>query len=80
MRFANSSVVSSRFSGLCLRLLIIAPFFVSEVEVFANDRQCLTKRIYTSRPDSIGIQGFATKKDAVIKTLSVWNMTPIWTS
>lgn len=52
----------------------------SVVEVFANNRQCLTKRIYPSRADSIGIQGFATKKDAVIKILSVWNMTPIWPS
>ena len=40
----------------------------SVVEVFANDRQCLTKRIYPSREDSIGVRGFANKKDSVSYT------------
>ena len=52
----------------------------SVVEVFANNRQCLTKRIYPSRSDSIGIRGFAQKRDSVIETLNVWNMNSIWPS
>jgi beta-fructofuranosidase len=52
----------------------------SVVEVFANDRQCLTKRIYPSREDSIRVRGFANKKDASIKILNKWNMNSIWPS
>ena len=52
----------------------------SVVEVFANDRQCLTKRIYPSREDSIGVRGFANKKDSTIKILNKWNMSSIWSS
>ena len=52
----------------------------SVVEVFANDRQCLTKRIYPSREDSIGVRGFANKKDSTIKILNKWNMSSIWPS
>ena len=52
----------------------------SVVEVFANNRQCLTKRIYPSREDSIGVRGFANKKDSTIKILNKWNMNSIWPS
>ncbi|MQG05702.1 MAG: glycoside hydrolase family 32 protein [SAR202 cluster bacterium] len=52
----------------------------SVVEVFANDRQCLTKRIYPSREDSIRVRGFANKKDSTIKILNKWNMSSIWPS
>ena len=52
----------------------------SVVEVFANNRQCLTKRIYPSREDSIGIRGFANKEDSSIKILNAWKMSSIWPS
>ena len=50
----------------------------SVVEVFANARQCLTKRIYPSRPDSLGIGLFAQGGTATAVTIDVWQMSPIW--
>ena len=50
----------------------------SIVEVFANSRLCLTKRIYPSRPDSLGVRFFALDGTAAVRTLDVWKMTSIW--
>ncbi len=50
----------------------------SVVEVFANDRECLTKRIYPTRPDSLGVQVFAMGNDASLRSLDAWQMSSIW--
>ena len=48
----------------------------SVVEIFANDRQAVMRRIYPERKDSLGVvlfsQGGATK----VKTLNAWDMMP----
>jgi beta-fructofuranosidase len=49
----------------------------SVIEIFANDRACLTSRIYPSRPDSLGIGMFARGGNARLKALNVWEMRPI---
>ena len=52
----------------------------SVVEVFANNRQCLTKRIYPARRDSRGVQLFAQGGSAKLKSVDVWDMAAIWHS
>ena len=49
----------------------------SVIEIFANDRACLTSRIYPSRSDSLGIGVFARGHDATLKAMSIWEMRPI---
>jgi beta-fructofuranosidase len=49
----------------------------SVIEIFANDRACLTSRIYPSRPDSLGMGVFARGAKALLKALDVWEMRPI---
>ena len=48
----------------------------SIVEVFVNDRICVTQRIYPTRDDSQGIKLFAEGGEAQIPELSVWKMQP----
>ncbi|MCK4323935.1 MAG: glycoside hydrolase family 32 protein [Armatimonadetes bacterium] len=50
----------------------------SIVEVFANGRQSLTACVYPQRPDSIGISAYARRGDALLESLDVWQMKPIW--
>ena len=49
----------------------------SVIEIFANDRTCLTSRIYPSRSDSLGLGTFARGDKARLKALDVWEMRPI---
>jgi len=49
----------------------------SVIEIFANDRACLTSRIYPSRSDSLGLGAFARGGKARLKALDVWEMRPI---
>jgi beta-fructofuranosidase len=49
----------------------------SVIEVFANDRACLTSRIYPSRQDSLGIGALAKGGSARLKALDVWEMRAI---
>jgi beta-fructofuranosidase len=49
----------------------------SVIEIFANDRACLTSRIYPSRPDSLGLGAFGRGGAARLKTLDVWEMRSI---
>jgi sucrose-6-phosphate hydrolase SacC (GH32 family) len=49
----------------------------SVIEIFANNRACLTSRIYPSRSDSLGIGMFARGGQARLKALDVWEMRPI---
>jgi len=48
----------------------------SVVEVFANSRQAVARRIYPSRPDSVGVSLFSTGGDTMVHTLEAWNIEP----
>ncbi|MDP6438083.1 MAG: glycoside hydrolase family 32 protein [Candidatus Brocadiia bacterium] len=50
----------------------------SVVEVFANGRLCLTKRIYPSRSDSLGVALFARGGRAKLRSMDAWHMSSIW--
>lgn len=50
----------------------------SIVEVFANGRQCLTRRLYPTRPDSLGVAAFALGAPASLRSLEAWEMASIW--
>jgi beta-fructofuranosidase len=48
----------------------------SFVEVFANDRQAVVRRIYPTRPDSLGVALFSQGGDARVRSLTAWDMAP----
>ncbi len=48
----------------------------SVVEVFANDRQAVMRRVYPTRPDSVAVQLFSWGGRAVFDTVDVWRMAP----
>ena len=50
----------------------------SIIEVFANDKQCLTLRVYPSRADSAGVTLFARGGAAQLRSLSAWQMRSVW--
>ena len=50
----------------------------SIIEVFANERQCLTIRAYPSREDSSGISLMARGSEANLVSLTAWQMRSIW--
>ena len=69
----HAPLVLDQDEALQLRIFIDR----SIVEVFANGRQCLTQRVYPSRPDSCGVALFAAG-DAVVGSVDVWQMRSIW--
>ncbi len=48
----------------------------SVVEVFANDRQAIGRRVYPARDDSLGVSLFAGGGSARFKTVKAWDMMP----
>lgn len=48
----------------------------SVVEVFANDRQAVMRRIYPSRADSVGVRLFSKGGAATVSSLEAWEMMP----
>jgi len=48
----------------------------SVVEVFANDRQAVMRRIYPTRKESIGVVLFSRGGSARVKKLQAWDMMP----
>ena len=50
----------------------------SIVEVFANERQCLTLRVYPDREDSLGVSFFARGGTANFTGVEAWQMESIW--
>jgi sucrose-6-phosphate hydrolase SacC (GH32 family) len=48
----------------------------SVLEVFANQRQCLTQRIYPTRGDSDGVILFARGGSATVRSLDAWDLSP----
>ncbi len=50
----------------------------SIIEVFANDVQCLTLRVYPSRADSAGVSVYARGGAAQLRSLRAWQMRSVW--
>lgn len=50
----------------------------SIVEVFANDRQCLTLRAYPTRKDSTGVSVFARGSEANLVSMNAYQMKSVW--
>lgn len=48
----------------------------SVVEVYANDRQAICRRVYPTRDDSVGIVLFSEGGDATFNTITAWRMMP----
>ncbi|UVI32793.1 glycoside hydrolase family 32 protein [Paenibacillus spongiae] len=48
----------------------------SVIEVFANDRQAITRRVYPVRLESTGVYLFSEGGDAAFDTIQVWEMMP----
>jgi len=62
-------------AGEPLRLRIFVDRTI--LEVFANDRQCMTQRIYPARPDSVGVSLFSRDGKAAFTSVRAWDMAPI---
>ena len=56
--------------SLCLHIFLDC----SVIEVFANNRLCMSSRVYPTREDSLGIGAFARGGIARIKVLHAWEM------
>lgn len=50
----------------------------SIVEVFVNDRTCITARVYPTRDDSIGIDFLARGGKVKLKNIDLWQIKSIW--
>jgi sucrose-6-phosphate hydrolase SacC (GH32 family) len=50
----------------------------SILEVFVNERQCLTQRIYPARKDSLGVKLFTRDGEMTVKSLEAWKMMPVF--
>lgn len=50
----------------------------SILEVFVNERQCLTQRIYPARKDSLGVKLFTRDGEMTVKSLESWKMMPVF--
>jgi beta-fructofuranosidase len=61
-------------SGEPLKLRIFVD--KSVVEVFANGRQAVMRRIYPSRADSVGVRLFSNGASTSVSTLEAWTMMP----
>ncbi len=48
----------------------------SVVELFANDRQAICRRVFPARPDSLGVALFAAGAPARCRQATAWEMTP----
>jgi beta-fructofuranosidase len=50
----------------------------SVIEIFANDRVCLTSRIYPTRDDTLGLSLFANGADTRLSSMDIWQIDSIW--
>ena len=50
----------------------------STLELFVNERRCLTTRVYPTRPDSDGISVYARGGGALFETLELWELDSVW--
>lgn len=60
-------------SGESLRLRVFLDRSI--LEIFANDRQCVTQRIYPTQPDSLGIALFSQRGTTKVDSIQAWDMT-----
>ncbi len=51
----------------------------SVVELYANERHCLTSRVYPTREDSTGVSLAAEDGQARVRELSAWRLRPVMT-
>jgi len=61
-------------SGEALKLRVFVD--KSVVEVYANDRQAICRRVYPGRDDSLGVVLFANGGEAVFSSVTAWEMAP----
>lgn len=52
----------------------------SVIEVFANDRICMTGRAYPTRDDAMGLALVSNKGTAMLRSMDIWGMASIWSS
>lgn len=50
----------------------------SVVEVYANERECITMRVYPKRPNRLGLNLFARGAAIKVVSLDIWQMESIW--
>jgi len=60
--------------GEALRLRVFVD--KSVVEIFANDRQAIGRRVYPTRPDSLGVSLFSQGGPAKVRQVKAWEMMP----
>jgi len=48
----------------------------SIIEIFANNRQCITQRVYPTRDDSTGIELFSKGGSMTVNSLKAWDIAP----
>jgi beta-fructofuranosidase len=48
----------------------------SVVEIYANQRQAISRRVYPTRPDATGIQLFTSQGNAELSAVKIWDMIP----
>ena len=46
----------------------------SILEIYANGRQCVTQRIYPSRPDSLGVSLFSQHETTIVYSVDAWDI------
>jgi beta-fructofuranosidase len=51
----------------------------SVIEVYVNQKACLTTRVYPTRADSVGVELFARGGPAELQRLDAWELGCIWT-
>ncbi|WP_122089037.1 GH32 C-terminal domain-containing protein [Halalkalicoccus subterraneus] len=50
----------------------------SVLEVFVNERRCLSTRVYPTRPDSDGLSVYAHEGSARVEELDIWTLGSAW--
>ncbi|MGI5816616.1 MAG: glycoside hydrolase family 32 protein [Armatimonadota bacterium] len=73
-RDSSGSLALSPDEPLRLRVFVDR----SVVEVFANERACVTERVYPGRADSLGLRIGVRGGDAAVTSLRAWRMRGIW--
>ena len=70
--------LEERSGGLDLEGQQPSEMFVdkSVVEVYANDRQAICRRVYPGRNDSLGVVLFANNGQANFSSVKAWEMMP----
>jgi beta-fructofuranosidase len=77
LRAGPKSIEAGPFELTADELLRLRVFVdKSVVEVFANGRQAVMRRIYPSRKDSVGVALFSNGGAANVSTLQAWEMSP----